>query len=110
MAEAVVVVVPGAGEDAAQLPEGALWWPDWVAASEPWDEPPEATPVSVIYTSGTTGQPKGVVRVPATDAQREAMQVLLGQIFGLAEGERTVIPAPMYHTAPNVYAPIRNDG
>jgi long-chain acyl-CoA synthetase len=101
---AVVIVVPGAGEDAAQLPEGALWWPDWLAGNEPWDEPPEAAPVSVIYTSGTTGQPKGVVRVPATDGQREAMQGLLGQVFGLAAGERTVIPAPLYHTAPNVYA------
>jgi long-chain acyl-CoA synthetase len=29
---------------------------------------------------------------------------MLGEIFQLGEGERTVIPAPMYHTAPNVYA------
>jgi long-chain acyl-CoA synthetase len=100
----VLIVVPAASEDAAPLPEGALSWPDWLARNEPWAEPPEAAPVSVIYTSGTTGQPKGVVRVPATDGQREATQALLGQIFGLAPEERTVIPAPMYHTAPNVYA------
>ena len=60
--------------------------------------------MSIIYTSGTTGRPKGVVRQPATDEQREATQRLLGEIFALAPGERTVIPAPMYHTAPNVYA------
>ncbi len=29
---------------------------------------------------------------------------MLAEIFQLGEGERTVIPAPMYHTAPNVYA------
>jgi long-chain acyl-CoA synthetase len=101
---AVLIVVPAASEDAAQLPEGALRWRNWLARNEPWAEPPEAAPVSIIYTSGTTGQPKGVVRVPATDGQREATQALLGQIFGLAPEERTVIPAPMYHTAPNVYA------
>jgi long-chain acyl-CoA synthetase len=100
----VLIVVPAGGEDPVELPKGALWWPEWLARNEPWAQPPEAAPVSVIYTSGTTGRPKGVVRAPATDAQREAVQALLGQIFGLAPGERTVIPAPMYHTAPNVYA------
>jgi long-chain acyl-CoA synthetase len=60
--------------------------------------------MSIIYTSGTTGRPKGVVRSPATDEQREATRQLLGDLFRLAAGERTVIPAPMYHTAPNVYA------
>jgi long-chain acyl-CoA synthetase len=106
---AVIVVPDGdAGSlDAdvdATLPAGALVWPDWLAANEPWAQPPEGAPVSIIYTSGTTGRPKGVVRTPATDEQREATQAMLGEIFQLAPGERTVIPAPMYHTAPNVYA------
>jgi long-chain acyl-CoA synthetase len=100
----VLIVVPSTSDEVEELPEGVLWWPEWLARNEPWAEPPEAAPVSVIYTSGTTGRPKGVVRTPATDGQREATQALLGQIFGLAPGERTVIPAPMYHTAPNVYA------
>ena len=99
-----IVVVPAGGADSAELPDGALSWPDWLAANEPWAQPPEAAPVSIIYTSGTTGQPKGVVRTPATDEQREGTQAMLGEIFQLAPGERTVIPAPMYHTAPNVYA------
>ena len=106
-----VIVVPVGGDGAslddgvvATLPAGALVWPDWLAGNEPWAQPPEGAPVSIIYTSGTTGRPKGVVRTPATDEQREATQVLLGEIFQLAPGERTVIPAPMYHTAPNVYA------
>jgi len=101
-----VVLVPdadtGAGADA--LPAGALSWPDWLAASEPWSEAPQTSPLSIIYTSGTTGRPKGVVRKPSSDEQREQVQGMLGEIFQLHEGERTVIPAPMYHTAPNVYA------
>ncbi len=106
-----VIVVPvggdGASSDdgiAATLPAGALVWPDWLAGNEPWAQSPEGAPVSIIYTSGTTGRPKGVVRMPATDEQREVTQAMLGEIFQLAPGERTVIPAPMYHTAPNVYA------
>jgi long-chain acyl-CoA synthetase len=52
----------------------------------------------------TTGRPKGVVREAIGDQQRMRVQELLREIFGLDAGERTVIPAPMYHTAPNVYA------
>lgn len=99
-----LVVVPGDGEAAAELPERALQWPEWLARNEPWGQPPEEAPVSIIYTSGTTGRPKGVVRAPATEYQREAAQALLGEIFQFGADERTVIPAPMYHTAPNVYA------
>jgi long-chain acyl-CoA synthetase len=98
-----LVVVPSEGSG-PEPPRGALSWPEWLAQSEPWSQPPEGAPIGIIYTSGTTGRPKGVVRTPATDSQREATQALLGEIFQLAPGERTVIPAPMYHTAPNVYA------
>src|SRR3954451_9820759 len=76
----------------------------WLADLEPWDQAPEQAPSSVIYTSGTTGRPKGVVREPQTDEGREATNVVVEHIFGLREGSVTVIPAPMYHTAPNVYA------
>ncbi len=86
------------------LPAGAQLWSAWLAGHEPWQQPPDTGPVSIIYTSGTTGRPKGVVREQASEHQREATQALLGQIFQLDAAERTVIPAPMYHTAPNVYA------
>jgi long-chain acyl-CoA synthetase len=88
----------------APLPAGAWSWSALLAQCEPWEQPPEGAPVSIIYTSGTTGRPKGVVREPATDEQREGTQHVLGEVFALAPGERTVIPAPMYHTAPNAYA------
>jgi long-chain acyl-CoA synthetase len=98
-----VLAVPADGAT-ADLSERALWWPDWVAGHEPWSQPPESAPMSIIYTSGTTGRPKGVVRTPAPDHKRELAQSLIGEIFALGPDERTVIPAPMYHTAPNVYA------
>jgi long-chain acyl-CoA synthetase len=99
-----LVIVPAGGEGSAKGPDGAAWWPDLLADRDPWAQSPEGAPMSIIYTSGTTGTPKGVVRAPSGDDQREAMQAMLGEIFGLGPGERTVIPAPMYHTAPNVYA------
>lgn len=110
---AVIVVPTGAAD--AHTPEAAalsgalpssaetLWWPEWLARHEPWEQAPETAPASIIYTSGTTGRPKGVVRAPATDAQREALRELFAAIFQLGPGERTVIPAPMYHSAPNAY-------
>jgi long-chain acyl-CoA synthetase len=100
----VFVERDGAPAAASGLPDDALRWDEFLAANEPWAEAPERAPMSIIYTSGTTGQPKGVVRETATDEQREATQELLGEIFQLGDSERTVIPAPMYHTAPNVYA------
>ncbi len=99
-----VIAVPGPAGEAGELPPAALWWHDWLERNEPWGEPPQAAPASIIYTSGTTGRPKGVVRAPASEDQRTAAQAMLGELFGLAPGERTVIPAPMYHTAPNVFA------
>jgi len=89
---------------AVAMPERALRFERLIEDSQPLAQPAEGSPTSIIYTSGTTGRPKGVVREQATDEQRAAVQDLLGELFGLAESERTIIPAPMYHTAPNVYA------
>jgi long-chain acyl-CoA synthetase len=95
----VALVAVGDGE----VP-GAERWSTWMESLDPWQEAPETAPVSIIYTSGTTGKPKGVVREQSSDEKREASRELLAELFQLGEGERTVIPAPMYHTAPNVYA------
>jgi long-chain acyl-CoA synthetase len=88
----------------APAPADAHRYERWLDELKPWDQAPEQAPSSVIYTSGTTGRPKGVVRDPQTDEGREATNVVVEHIFGLGEGAVTVIPAPMYHTAPNVYA------
>ena len=99
-----LIVVPTPEGPIGDPPAGALLWPQWLASNQPWAQAPETGPVSIIYTSGTTGRPKGVVRAQATASQREQTQAILGEIFKLAPEERTVIPAPMYHAAPNVYA------
>jgi long-chain acyl-CoA synthetase len=101
--EQLIRIVVG-GDGSAPAPDGAIAWQEWLDSSEPWQEAPESAPTSIIYTSGTTGRPKGVVRVPASDEQREKAQAMIGALFKLEPGERTVIPAPMYHAAPNVYA------
>ena len=101
-AGAAVVLVDAGG--VADAPSSAIAWSDWMRTLEPWAQEPERAPLSIIYTSGTTGKPKGVVRTPSSDEEREATRAVLAEIFQLAEGERTVIPAPMYHSAPNVYA------
>jgi len=86
---------------------GAEAWSAWMERLEPWQQAPESAPVSIIYTSGTTGKPKGVVRAQSSEQRREQTRALLAEMFQLGEGERTVIPAPMYHTAPNVSALAR---
>ncbi len=107
--ELTVVLVP-AQDAASTVPAPSIngrrleSWPEWIAAQEPWSQAPETGPVSIIYTSGTTGRPKGVVRSPSTEEQRAGASELLAELFQLQDGERTLIPAPMYHTAPNVYA------
>ncbi|MEO9138802.1 MAG: AMP-binding protein [Jatrophihabitans sp.] len=76
---------------------------DWLAGFEPWSEPPTQTPQSMIYTSGTTGRPKGIVRDRSTPEQSQASVALVFTTFGLHPDMRTLVPAPMYHTAPNVH-------
>jgi long-chain acyl-CoA synthetase len=100
----VVLVGDDDGAETAPTPAGALRWEEWLAANEPWADVPANAPMSMIYTSGTTGRPKGVVRDQVTDEQRETAKEVIAELFELGEGERTVIPAPLYHTAPNVYA------
>ncbi|HEX9482281.1 MAG TPA: AMP-binding protein [Solirubrobacteraceae bacterium] len=96
-----LVTVPGGGREAPIA--GAGSWTQWCSTLEPWLEEPQSAPVSIIYTSGTTGKPKGVVRTPSSDEKREETRAMLAGLFQLGAGERTVIPAPLYHTAPNVY-------
>jgi long-chain acyl-CoA synthetase len=74
----------------------------WLARSEPGDYASDATAgLGTIYTSGTTGKPKGIVREPVSAESMMAMAVTMMTRMGLAPGGRTIIPAPLYHTAPN---------
>ncbi|MFB8000929.1 AMP-binding protein [Nocardia sp. NPDC056000] len=75
----------------------------WLGELRPWSQSPTRAPQSMIYTSGTTGRPKGIVRDATTPEQGAALAALVFETFGLAPGMRTLVPAPIYHTAPNVH-------
>jgi long-chain acyl-CoA synthetase len=78
----------------------------WLAAQQPATAPGGLPRPGVIYTSGTTGRPKGVVRDRVNLSQTMNMAAALMDRFGLGPGISTLIPAPMYHTAPNVLASV----
>lgn len=77
---------------------------EWSTSPEPWSRPAEAAPMSVIYTSGTTGRAKGVLRNPIKEEDRATVVSTIAQLWHLKPGGTTVVPAPLYHSAPNVHA------
>ncbi len=94
----------GVADAACRVPAGRESWDDFVAAHQPWTQPPQMPPNTMIYTSGTTGRPKGVRRQPMTMEQIEGVTRQTMAIFGIGPGIRSVITGPMYHSAPNFYA------
>ena len=69
-----------------------------------WQGPPLPQTSSMIYTSGTTGRPKGVRRQPLTADLEARMGDYRERVYGLTPGVRTMIPGPLYHSAPNAFA------
>lgn len=107
---AVVAVVPDRLADAYRLsaedrtvPADANDWRGFTDVAVR-DLPVARTVETLIYTSGTTGHPKGVKRAPATPEQTAASEVMRLQVFGIGPGARVLVPAPLYHTAPNLFA------
>ncbi len=115
-----VLVVPTPPEIAAAygvdparcvVPPGFQDWNEWVAGFAPHTGQLAEPPAAMIYTSGTTGRPKGVRRAPPTPAQSLASVEAIGLVFGLknaivnpgSERMVTIIPGPVYHSAPNAY-------
>ncbi|HEY1967816.1 MAG TPA: AMP-binding protein [Pseudonocardia sp.] len=76
----------------------------WLARQTASVDAPAAPPLSVIYTSGTTGQPKGILRQPMTPEQGQLATERIFRAFGLSPELSTLVPAPMYHSAPNAHA------
>jgi long-chain acyl-CoA synthetase len=95
-----VIEVAQPGETAAEAPE----LEDWLSHQQPLASDGGLPRYGIIYTSGTTGRPKGVIRKPMSADDLIYLAAALLPRLGLASGERTLIPAPMYHTAPNVVA------
>ena len=73
-------------------------------ASAPWNGAPRQPRGNMPYTSGTTGRPKGVRRRVATAGQRELATALYRTVLGIEPGVRALLSAPLYHSAPNLYA------
>jgi len=94
----------GLSETRTRPPVRAELWDDWRAGFEPHVPTDVPDPGSMIYTSGTTGRPKGVRRQPTDPSQMIERFRVINMAFGLRPGARTIIPAPMYHSAPNAYS------
>ncbi|WP_417222866.1 AMP-binding protein [Achromobacter spanius] len=82
----------------------------WRDAQPRYDGPLVAPRGHMAYTSGTTGRPKGVVRQPfPVDRLAEhlaAVESVVEQAYGLRPGCRALLPAPIYHSAPSVFAQV----
>jgi long-chain acyl-CoA synthetase len=76
----------------------------FVASNEPVESVAGDAPLGVIYTSGTTGRPKGIIRERMDPEKRMAGALAVMSRLGFDPTMHTMVPAPMYHTAPNVHA------
>ncbi len=94
----------GLHENGNGLPPNTKEWNSFLAGLEPWDKPAEQETASMIYTSGTTGRQKGVRRQPSTPEQYQRTVKTAFNVMGIGPGVRCIIPAPMYHSAPNFYS------
>lgn len=95
---------------AAAATDGARWcyYDAWLTQQAPYSGPPRAPRGHMAYTSGTTGNPKGIRRFPAAPDRQEAQLALAQEAtrigFGIFPGVRTLISAPLYHSAPSLFA------
>lgn len=82
----------------------------WRNAQPRYDGPLVAPRGHMAYTSGTTGRPKGVVRQPfpveRLAQHLAAVEAVVEQAYGLRQGSRALLPAPVYHSAPSVFAQV----
>jgi long-chain acyl-CoA synthetase len=87
-----------------RMPADAADWEVWVGGQGIWQGPALPQTSSMIYTSGTTGRPKGVRREPLTADLEARMAGYRERVYGLHPGVRTMVPGPLYHSAPNAFA------
>jgi long-chain acyl-CoA synthetase len=75
-----------------------------IASHEPVDNAETRPALGVIYTSGTTGSPKGILRDRVSPEQSSLMARHLLRSFAAEPSMSTLVPAPLYHSAPNAHA------
>jgi long-chain acyl-CoA synthetase len=83
-------------------------WQSWLQSYSPHTGPERTARYSMPYTSGTTGRAKGVRRLPGSPEEAARAAETLARnvrlVYGLQPGARALLPAPLYHSAPNMYA------
>jgi long-chain acyl-CoA synthetase len=82
----------------------AVDYEPWLQEQSPRTGEMLMSPLTMFYTSGTTGHPKGVRRPAPTPQQMVAIERMRRDIFGIVPGIRSVVPGPLYHSAPNAFA------
>jgi long-chain acyl-CoA synthetase len=112
-----VIVVPtapasvaafGISEERTRLPRGTPEWRAWIESQPRYAGPSRTPRANMPYTSGTTGRPKGVRRIPPAPNDAERIAALaretLATGYGIEPGMQGLVSAPLYHSAPNLYA------
>ncbi|MEU8890037.1 AMP-binding protein [Streptomyces sp. NPDC048442] len=102
--EGLTVLAAGGGQPTSW----ALPYEPWLAQQVDYSGPLVSPGGHMAYTSGTTGRPKGVVRasvpVEEIDDFRSRTLAVVEQVYGLRAGCRALMTAPLYHSAPSMYA------
>ena len=93
---------------APEAPAEGPGYAEWLAVQQTYSGPALRPRGHMAYTSGTTGRPKGVRRFTVPPEQQAAQQILVDQVareaMGIVPGVRALLSAPLYHSAPSVYA------
>jgi long-chain acyl-CoA synthetase len=76
----------------------------WLAAQTAYAGPLRTPRGHMAYTSGTTGRPKGVRRLPLTAEQQALSAQVAKEALGIYPGVRSLLSAPLYHSAPSSFA------
>lgn len=92
----------------AVVPAHAPAWRAWLAGHARHAGPECAARSPMLYTSGTTGRPKGIRRFAHSPQDEQAAALVAEQnvrtVYGLQAGAKALLAAPLYHSAPNMYA------
>ncbi|MFV0278834.1 MAG: AMP-binding protein [Parahaliea sp.] len=75
-----------------------------IAQNDPVTQANTTPSIGVIYTSGTTGLPKGVLRDPIAPENVDRILDTMRGLLKINSGTRILLPAPLYHAAPNANA------